>query len=242
MDNKKVIEFYNDYVDQQQDVGINERIYEMYSRLKKHGLNSNSTILELGCGIGTLTFLLSKTVTSGKIEAVDISTESIEFAKQRLTQSNIVLKAHDVVNYTPQLKHPDFITLFDVIEHIPMERHAELFNNLNKIAGENTTILINIPSPAAIQYDIDNNPGTLQIVDQPLPIDFIVNNIVKNGLDLVSFENHSIWAVHDYQFFVIAKAKKYKEVKLSTQRSFFEKIKNRIRRDLVKLKYKYKYK
>lgn len=240
MDNKKVIEFYNEYVDQQQDVGINERIYEMYSRLKKHGLKSNSTILELGCGIGTLTFLLSKTITTGKIESVDISTQSIEFAKQRLKNSNITLTAHDVVNYKPQLKHPDFITLFDVIEHIPMDRHNDLFNNLNNIAGENTVILINIPSPAAIQYDIENNPGALQIVDQPLPIEFIINNIAKNGLDLLSFENHSIWAKYDYQFFVIGKKKIYKEVKLSDTRGFFEKLKNRLKRDLVKLRYKYK--
>lgn len=240
MDNKKVIEFYNEYVNQQQDVGINERIYEMYSRLKKYGLKSNSTILELGCGIGTLTFLLSKTISKGKIESVDISTQSIEFAKKRFTQSNITLKAHDVVNYTPQLKHPDFITLFDVIEHIPMDRHNDLFSNLNAIAGENTTILINIPSPAAIQHDIDNNPSALQIVDQPLPIDFIVNNIVKNGLDLISFENHSIWAVHDYQFFVIGKKKKYREVKLSSQRGFMGKAINKIQRTIVRLNHNYK--
>lgn len=240
MDNKKVIEFYNEYVHQQQDVGINERIYEMYSRLKKHGLKSNSTILELGCGIGTLTFLLSKTVSTGKIESVDISTQSIEFAKQRLKKSNITLKAHDVVNYEPQLKHPDFITLFDVIEHIPMQSHSELFENLNIIAGENTVILINIPSPAAIQYDIDNNPAALQIVDQPLPLDFIVNNIVNNGLQLVSFENHSIWALNDYQFFVIEKKKKYKEVKLSNKRSFMEKAINKINRTIIGLMHRYK--
>lgn len=240
MDNKKVIEFYNEYVEHQQDVGINERIFEMYRRLKKRGLHSGSNILELGCGIGTLTYLLAKTVKSGQIESVDISTQSIEFAKQRLKQSNITLVAHDVVDYVPKNKNFDFITLFDVIEHIPMERHDELFRNLGKIASDKTVILINIPSPAAIQYDIDNNPNALQIVDQPLPIDFIVGNIVKNGLSLVSFENHSIWAENDYQFFVIAKNKKYHEVKLSSKRSFFEKALNKARRTLNRLRHKYR--
>lgn len=239
MDNNKVIEFYNDYVQQQQETGLNERIYELFSRLKKHGLNSSSKILELGCGIGTLTFLLSKTVTNGEIESVDISTESVAFAKKKLERGNIHFFAHDVVNYSPRIKTPDFITLFDVIEHIPMERHNELFANLNKISGENTLILINIPSPEAIQFDIDNNPNVLQVVDQPLPTDFIVKNIVANGLQLVSFENHSIWAEHDYQFFVIRKARKYKEVKLSLKRSFLQKAVNRLQREWRKLAYKY---
>jgi cyclopropane fatty-acyl-phospholipid synthase-like methyltransferase len=239
MDNKKVIEYYNEYVEHQQDVGINERIYEMYGRLKAHGLHHGSNILELGCGIGTLTYLLAKTVKNGNIESVDISTQSIEFAKQRLKQPNVTLIAHDVVDYSPKNKNFDFITLFDVIEHIPMERHDELFRNLGKIASERTIILINIPSPAAIQYDIDNNPNALQIVDQPLPIDFIVGNIVRNGLSLVSFENHSIWAENDYQFFVISKDKKYKEVKLSSKRSFFEKAINKVRRTITAWRYKY---
>jgi trans-aconitate 2-methyltransferase len=240
LDNKKVIEFYNEYVEHQQDVGINERIYEMYRRLKKRGLHSGSNVLELGCGIGTLTYLLAKTVKTGTIESVDISTQSIEFAKQRIKQANVTLVAHDVVDYIPKMKNIDFITLFDVIEHIPMERHDGLFRNLSKLLNDNTVILINIPSPAAIQYDIDNNPNALQVIDQPLPIDFIVGNIVKNGLSLVSFENHSIWAEHDYQFFVIAKNKKYQEVKLSSKRSFFEKALNKIKRTLVQVRHKYK--
>ncbi|MBA3663322.1 MAG: class I SAM-dependent methyltransferase [Bacteroidetes bacterium] len=240
MDNKKVIEFYNEYVDQQQDVGINERIYEMYRRLKKQGLHPGSNILELGCGIGTLTYLLAKTVKSGCIESVDISTQSIEFAKQRLKQRNLYLEAHDVVDYIPKLKNIDFITLFDVIEHIPMERHDELFRNLAKIVNDKTVILINIPSPAAIQYDIDNNPAALQVIDQPLPIEFIVNNIVKNGLSLLSFENHSIWAENDYQFFIIGRNKKYTENKLSSKRNFFEKVVNKIKRTFVQLRHRYK--
>jgi len=240
MNNEKVIDFYNSYVQQQQDTGINERIYELFNRLKKHGLSSSSRVLELGCGIGTLTFLLSKVVKTGQIESVDISTESVQFAKQRLGRDNIHFEAHDVVNYSPKLKNPDFVTLFDVIEHIPMERHGELFANLSKIAGENTLILINIPSPAAIHYDIENNPNVLQIVDQPLPIEFIVNNIVKNNLQLLSFENHSIWAENDYQFFVVSKNKKYKEVKLSSKRNFFQKAVKKIQRTWRKMINQYK--
>jgi SAM-dependent methyltransferase len=208
--------------------------------MKVHGLNSGSKVLELGCGIGTLTFLISKIVKKGQIESVDISSESIAFAKKRLTQHNLKLVAHDVVDYKPQMKDPDLITLFDVIEHIPMERHDELFRNLCSIAGENTTILINIPSPAAIQFDIENNPSVLQVIDQPLPIDFIVNTITKNDLNLVSFENHSIWAEHDYQFFVISRKRKYKEVKLSSKRNFFQKVRSKISRTFIKLIHNYK--
>ncbi|HMK03437.1 MAG TPA: class I SAM-dependent methyltransferase, partial [Ferruginibacter sp.] len=147
MDNKDISLFYDGYIQAQQNSGINDRIHELYRRLIKEGLNTASKVLELGCGIGTMTFLLSKTVKRGHIEAVDISPESIGFCKHRIKSANTSFVTADIVNYDSILKDPDFITLFDVIEHIPFERHATLFDNLSRICGNATRILVNIPNP-----------------------------------------------------------------------------------------------
>jgi 2-polyprenyl-3-methyl-5-hydroxy-6-metoxy-1,4-benzoquinol methylase len=72
----------------------------------------------------------------------------VEFAKQRIKGSNISIEAGDVVRYQPGAKEFDFICLFDIIEHIPIERHPELFQNISGILGEHTKVLINIPNPA----------------------------------------------------------------------------------------------
>ncbi|MEJ0080478.1 MAG: class I SAM-dependent methyltransferase [Puia sp.] len=74
-------EFYDDFIGYQVKSGINDRIYLLYKRLCKSGINTNSNILEIGCGVGMMTYLISRKVRNGRIEATDISTQSIAYAK-----------------------------------------------------------------------------------------------------------------------------------------------------------------
>lgn len=228
MDQKKIEDFYDNFSTHQMKVGINERIFSLFQRMKKYGLSSSSRILELGSGIGSMTYLLSKKIKSGIVESVDLSPKSIELLNSSISNPAIKGYAADVVNYKPQQSNFDFITLFDVIEHIPIERHAELFTNLASIMDEKTTLLINIPNPKYIDYDRIHQPEVLQVIDQPIPITSIAKNAEDNGLFIHHFETYSIWVQNDYQFMMIRKDRDFKEVKLSEQRSFTEKVKHRL--------------
>ena len=77
-------EFYDDFIGYQIKSGINDRIYQLYKRLCKSGITTNSNILEIGCGIGIMTYLISRKVRQGRIEALDISSKSIAFARTKL--------------------------------------------------------------------------------------------------------------------------------------------------------------
>lgn len=240
MDIKNVIGYYDNFIAEQLASGINDRIYHLYKRLLRLGLKSSSNVLELGSGIGTMTFLLSKYVKEGKIEAVDLSPKSIEFSKQRIKSRHVSFAAADIVSYQPAIQNIDFITLFDIIEHIPIDRHNELFQNIAVNSKEQTKILINIPNPACTEYDQQNNPEALQVIDQPIPLSLILKNLETNGLTLLYFETYSIWLENDYQFFVIEKKKVFKEVKLSSKRNFFHKAVKKLERTFVKLRYRYR--
>ena len=240
MNTQNIADYYDEFIATQLESGINDRIYHLYKRLLRLGLKPDSNLLELGSGIGTLTFLLSKYVTKGKIEAVDLSPKSIEFSRQRINKPNVTFITDDIVTYQPLTKNFDFITLFDIIEHIPTEKHNNLFRNLAGIVKEKTKVLINIPNPAYIEYDRIYNPQELQIIDQPLPLSLILENLERNGLTLMSFETYSIWAENDYQFFVIEKKKVFEEVKLSSKRNIFQKIRKKLERTYIKLKYNYR--
>jgi len=239
VNNNSIVDFYDKFKDRQQNIGINDRIFLLYQRLKKYGLNKNSNVLELGCGVGPMTFLLSKKVTKGDIEAVDISPKSIEFAKNKIKQQNIKFIANDIVTYHPQLKKIDFIVLFDIIEHIPKERHAELFKNIASYMDNDTLLFINIPSPEYIEYCEKNEPESLQIIDQAIHIDFFIDNLIKNNLRLLFFESYGIWIRNDYNFFVIEKKKEFKAIDIHACRTIWEKI--WVKGFRLKLKWFYKY-
>ena len=123
MRKSEVKKYYDNYINEQYSIGVNDRIFLMYEKLKSLGLSSTSSVIELGCGIGVVTHLIRKTVTVGKIESIDISGESIEFAKDKIKNDNVSFYQGDVTEYTPKIKQADFVTLFDVIEHIPIELH-----------------------------------------------------------------------------------------------------------------------
>ena len=123
MRKSEVKKYYDNNITEQYSIGVNDRIFMLYEKLKSLGLNSSSDVIELGCGIGVVTHLIRKTVTLGQIESVDISGESIEFAKEKIKNSNVSFYEGDVTEYIPKIKQADFVTLFDVIYHYPIELH-----------------------------------------------------------------------------------------------------------------------
>ena len=147
MRKSEVKKYYDNYITEQYSIGVNDRIFMLYEKLKSLGLNSSSDVIELGCGIGVVTHLIRKTVTLGQIESVDISGESIEFAKEKIKNSNVSFYEGDVTEYIPKIKQADFVTLFDVIEHIREYEQSEFgevstdFSNAERVVNMYTYII-----------------------------------------------------------------------------------------------------
>lgn len=239
MKQNEISDFYDEYVQRQIKTGANERLISLYKRLLNGGLNADSRVLELGCGVGIFTKLLAKKVKNGIIEAVDLSEKSVAVAKNELKdRNNIHFDVADVVKYQPKNSDFDMITLMDVIEHIPLEHHAELFANLAKIATEKTNILINIPNPQYIGYVRINHPESLQVIDQEVELFTLMQHLEKNGLELAYFEKYGIWEQDDYHFMVIRKKRNFELKHLSDQRNFSKKIFHKLTTKIDAVKYK----
>lgn len=236
MAKENISQFYDDFSERQTQIGVNERLISLFKRMKKLGLSSRSKVLELGCGVGAFTYLLSKKINSGLVEAIDLSEKSISIAQKNTSKNNVLFFAEDVVSYTPQHSDFDFITLLDVIEHIPLEEHNNLFQNISKIATEQTLIVINIPNPNYINYLHQHHPEGLQVIDQAIELPLLAENLDKNYLEIVFFEKYSIWEKEDYHFILVRKKREFKLKHLADERSIFQKIGFRIRQKLDKIK------
>src|SRR4051812_40708124 len=101
MEIEEVSKYYDDFVPGQAAIAVNERIFSLFQRIKKEGLKTNSNILELGCGVGAFTFLLSTVVKKGTVEAIDISPQSVAYAKGKIKNRNIQFETGDIVLYKP---------------------------------------------------------------------------------------------------------------------------------------------
>ncbi|HNS16437.1 MAG TPA: class I SAM-dependent methyltransferase [Bacteroidales bacterium] len=185
--------FYDGYTDSQEDKGTNLRHYHLFRRLIKAGLKRNHTLLEVGCGIGSLTGLVHGYLKQGKVVAADISEKSISIARKRLGNSS---KVEFVVSDMQDFIYPgtfDFVVLADVLEHIPVEQHPKLFALLKRHMHDDSVIFINIPHPLIVRYFRKYHPDKLQIIDQEVHADLITRNAFTNGLILKSYVTYSLF-------------------------------------------------
>lgn len=200
--NKRAIsDFYDKYIDNQIKYSYNERHYFVLEETENLGLKSDSSMLEIGCGIGVITKLLAEKITTGSITSVDISPKSIEYAKNNISAKNIDFIAADVVEHDFNKKY-DFISLFDVLEHIPVDKFPDLFSKIETLMSKDSFLVINIPTCEHIKYIEKNAPEKLQIIDQPIPVSHIIDVATKAGLRLHTCKFSNIWEKYDYQFLV----------------------------------------
>lgn len=206
--------FYDGYGAADFKKGLNERHLFVCNKLVEHGMNDNSSVLELGCGVGIITRLISNKVTSGKIVSSDISPESIEISKSHNKASNIEFDVSDIVNFKREGQSFNFITLFDVMEHVPEQEHEAIFKNLRTLMTEESKVLVHVPTYENIIYSQTAYPERLQIIDQPLKVEDMVTRAAKAGLRLQKMELSNIWHECDYQLFVFGVDKPYTAIEI----------------------------
>ncbi len=234
METEHVSAFYDSYVREQAATGINDRIYGVYERLLKLGMNESSTVLELGCGIGMMTSLLKRTIIQGQIHAIDLSEASIAYGKEHIATPNITFSTQDITAFETALKQPDFITLIDVLEHIPLEMHAALFKRISAVMGLNSHFVINLPNPDYIAHDIALEADSLQVIDQPVPFASLIKQLDDANLELMQYEKYGIWHHDEYQWFVLRLKRPFKEETIESSLTLFQKIQRKIKRWRIK--------
>lgn len=205
----KVVNFYDQYVSKQEKIGINSRHYHILDKLVGAGLSAHHRVLEIGCGIGTVSHLMAKKVRNGKVLAVDISPESIQKAKALWKeQKNLDFEVSDMKNFNKPGQVFDFMVFPDVLEHIPVDQHFSIFETIKRHSHSETSIFIHIPSPRFLEWMIKNEPEKLQVIDQPLNTVTLLKAVTDNQFYLEKMETYSIFFKEkDYQYFIFRRAK-----------------------------------
>lgn len=229
----KVVRFYDQFAEKQEKTGINSRHLSILDKAKQAGLASNHRILEVGCGIGTVSHLLATQVPQGKVLALDISPESIEKARVLWKkQGNLKFDVSDMSDFNLPGETFDFFVFPDVLEHIPVAQHARLFENIQRHAHADSMVLIHIPAPRYLEWMIANQPEKLQVIDQPLDTGVLVQTLGAAGFYLEKMETYALFFQEkDYQYFVF---RAHKSVQQSTAKNKWQVLKERI---IIRLKY-----
>lgn len=219
----EVKEYYDTFKEHQKKLGINIRHRTIFKNLKNAGLKSNSNVLEIGCGIGTVSNLILKYITDGSFVGLDISPESINMAKQfNAFHKKAEFMVNDMSNFTHKTKF-DFVVFPDVLEHIPVEQHANIFKTISELTTPDATVIINIPEPNYLNWVRKNEPQRLQIIDQSLSMQDLLNNCYPYGFKVYSIMPYALhYEENDYLAVVLKKDMTVNKIHLkgTIQRAF----------------------
>jgi cyclopropane fatty-acyl-phospholipid synthase-like methyltransferase len=188
---EEVEEYYDDYVKHQGKIGVSTRHRIIAQNVKKLGVKPDANILEIGCGIGTVSSLLLKLIPQGKLVGCDISPKSIQFARDFNNSANAEFIVTDMSDFNHKLKF-DLVVFPDVLEHIPVDQHYKLFENIARVCSSNAKWFINSPEPHALNYYRKNRPELLQIIDQSLSMQDLLNNAYPHGFVVESITPYAI--------------------------------------------------
>lgn len=223
----KIVSYYDQFAEKQEKTGINSRHLSILDKVMDAGLKSDHRILEVGCGIGTVSSLLAGQVKNGEVIAVDISPESIEKAKLIWkSHSNLKFEVSDMSDFHKANQTFDFFVFPDVLEHIPVDQHQKLFQKIQEHSHQDSVIFIHIPAPRYLQWMIENEPEKLQVIDQPLDSGDLIKSITSSGFYLEKMETYPVFFEEkDYQYFVF---RSQKPLIKSTPRSKWQILKERL--------------
>lgn len=112
-----------------------------YVFLKKF-VKKSDKVVDLGCGTGYGSFLISKYVKS--VVGVDINHEAINYARSNYRAKNLEFKIGDIYT-TSQVKHVyDVVCMFEVVEHL--SNPTIILKKIKNVLTENGVFIISTPN------------------------------------------------------------------------------------------------
>lgn len=231
------VEFYNEYVKKQVITSFNKRHFFILRSLKSQvKCQESGAVLELGCGIGSLTYLISRNFKNLCFTSIDSSDKSIETATRihiKNNKTNFICGNVTNLKELTDKKH-NYVFAFDVFEHIEKESLSTLVKDISDLLFDNGIVALNIPNPYYLNHLKKNNTPNLQPIEEEIEPFRLIQLFKEHNVHLIHFNQDKIWKNNETHFYVFRKENGgnfgNNEIKLSVkekiQRSiFFRKIK-----------------
>jgi trans-aconitate 2-methyltransferase len=204
--------FYDEYVDKQLKSAFNLRHFILINETKKHYTpKKNVNILEIGCGIGVLSYMLQKALSKINLYSIDASSKSIETAKKINKQFNTQFFNINANMISEKFANNffDLIILYDVMEHIEKEKHYDFFSQLKTLLADDGRIFINIPNPEYLEYMKENNYSNMQPIEEEVGLKEMEQLAKKNALVIKHYYHIDIWKKDESCFYILTNKKSF---------------------------------
>lgn len=115
--------------------------------IPRFNLDKNATLLDIGCGMGFLLLALKKE-NYKNIQGIDIDEGQVASCREKGLNVELV---KDSIAYLNQNEGKfNFITAFDVLEHIPPEAQIEFIKAIHKALAPGGSFMCSVPNASSV--------------------------------------------------------------------------------------------
>jgi trans-aconitate 2-methyltransferase len=177
----------------------------------------DSTVLDIGCGIGIAAERIARKARGGRVVAVDISPAHIDYCQRTVTRSNVEFYECDVLRDFEKLSRllvtpAEVVTLIDVLEHLPTKEALRLFIHLSQVLAEDGQIVLTYPSPEYQRRLYRTEGSRIQAVDRVVETEEIIALARAAGCQIRSLQYVDVWRRNQYIHCVLSKSLDDREV------------------------------
>ncbi|TWT55862.1 SAM-dependent methyltransferase [Allorhodopirellula solitaria] len=231
IEKKSIAAFYDAHSERmlRDFVNGNARVSAAIDLVTTHLHGRNGKILDVGCGIGSASYLFAQKLTGFEVLGVDISPKSIEIGRKLFSGDRVSLAVSDM-ECSPEDGPFDAIVLVDVYEHIPREKWPDFNRVLASSLTPDGMLILTTPSSLHQSYLKECKPEGLQIVDETVEVSDVMSLARDLDATLVHYSMKSIWQTNDYLHVVIERCPQYSPKVKSHQRKLT--VNQRLRRKM----------
>jgi len=231
MGKNTTIDYYNEHVKGKIHDYLygNIRVKKAFKMLSRYLPKKMNHVLEIGCGIGYITYKLAKKFPKTAFVGLDISPKSIEIAQLLFRKKNLFYLAGEL---QPELfiQTFDIIFFLDVYEHISKTDRLPFLASLNKFLSERGIIVMSFPTPCYQKYLKNFNSQALQPIDESITLADLYQFALSTNTEIVYYKQIKAWRQGDYAHAVFARPSS--EWTYHVKNSFFKKLTIRLIRFL----------
>jgi len=132
--------------------GVTREMQMQRLRFAKKYIKKGDAVLDIGCGDGFLTNALSSACES--VIGIDTSLTGISFSRSIIDNVKVYLACGSASNLPFKGNAFDVVTLFEVIEHIPVTLLKDVIKEIKRVLKEGGMLIVTTPNPRNLRSRI----------------------------------------------------------------------------------------
>jgi trans-aconitate 2-methyltransferase len=151
------------------------------------GHHRNARVLDIGCGTGVMSDFMSR---FGTVTGIDFSEPAVQLAAQMVPHASF--RAGSLVDANLPSTGFDLITMFDVLEHVPVSERASFAQELGRVLSAQGTLIASTPHPHLTAWMRNERQDLMQVVDEAVELSELTELLALFDLTLTRYATFDV--------------------------------------------------